>query len=290
MKCLICGGGVKVDVTHGVYVYYKCQDCGTSQVLPQPKQEELTEYYRQFHLSATKGGTYVEFEDRISVDFPAKVDYIKKHAVADGKALRLLDVGCGKGFFVKQAISQGFNAEGIDVSSSAIEYATRQLCVNAKVGYVEDFEDYKWQNAFDVVTLWATIEHLPNPIAILKAIYGLLKHGGHLFLDTGLGDVFWERFLLGHSQWFDAPQHLFVFSQKGLAILLKEAGFAVKEVDTNWERNPLRKYIKAFRHLWLCLSSFIATRVVLGKCGFLKAKEEAKWPIGRLVSIVALKE
>ena len=155
---------------------------------------------------------------------------------------------------------------------------------------VETFQHSNKENAFDVITFWATIEHIPNPLGTLKAIHKLLKPGGHLFLDTGLGDLLWERFLAGHSQWYDAPQHLFVYSQKGLTILLKKAGFAIKAVDTNWERNQLRKHIKSLRHSWLCLSSFIATRAVLGKGGFLKAKEGAKWPIGRLVSIVATKE
>jgi SAM-dependent methyltransferase len=162
--------------------------------------------------------------------------------------------------------------------------------VNAKAGYVEAYRDYEWESAFDVATLWATIEHLPNPLATLRAVYGLLKPGGHLFLDTGLGDVLWERFLSGHSQWFDAPQHLFVFSERGLVALLEEAGFAVKEIDTNWERNLLRKYIKGLRHSWICMGTFLATRAFLGKRSFLKTKEEAKWPIGRLVSVVAVKE
>lgn len=290
MRCLVCQGGVKVDVTHGTYTYYKCASCGTSQVLPQPSETELTAYYHQFHLSAEAGGVYAEFEDRVQADFADKCKYVEKHTTDDRKPLKLLDVGCGKGFFVKQALSQGLEAEGIDVSASAIDYARKQLRIRARQGCVETFQHSNKENVFDVITFWATIEHIPNPLASLKAIHKLLKPGGHLFLDTGLGDLFWERFLAGHSQWYDAPQHLFVYSQKGLTILLKKAGFAIKEVDTNWERNRLRKYIKSLRHSWLCLSSFVAARAVLGAGGFSKVKEEAKWPIGRLVSIVATKE
>jgi len=289
-NCLICSGSCSVYVTHGAYRYYKCIDCGTSQVLPQPKQEELTMYYHQFHLSANQGGVYDGFEERISADFPTKANYVKTHTAANGKRLRLLDVGYGKGFFVKHAISQGLEAEGIDVSSSAIRYARNNLGVPARVGYVENISCPDWGGAFDAVTLWATVEHIPNPIDTLRAIHTLLKPGGYLFLDTGLGDVFLEHFLAGHSQWYDAPQHLFVYSHRGLAILLDKTGFVIKKVDTNWERNWLRRHIKVLRHSWLCLSSFAAARVALGEYGFLKAKEEAKWPIGKLVSVVAVKE
>ena len=141
MRCLVCQG-VRggVDVIHNTYTYYKCAGCATSQVLPQPSEAELTAYYHQFHLSAKAGGVYAEFEDRMQADFAAKCKYVKKHTTDDRKTVKLLDVGCGKGFFVKQALSQGLEAEGIDVSASAIEYARKQLRIRAHQVCVETFQ------------------------------------------------------------------------------------------------------------------------------------------------------
>ena len=53
----------------------------------------------------------------------AALRLVRNGETGAGQTLRLLDVGCGKGFFVKQAISSGFEAEGMDLSSSAIEFA-----------------------------------------------------------------------------------------------------------------------------------------------------------------------
>ena len=47
----------------------------------------------------------------------------------------------------------------------------------------------KTLGTFDVVTFWATIEHLPDPGAMLRHIFDILKPGGRLFLDTGIGAV-----------------------------------------------------------------------------------------------------
>src|SRR5208283_2325547 len=73
MKCYICGGTCERDVIHGAYTYWKCSDCFTSQVLPQPSVTELQQYYDSFHLSEMSGGLYGEVEDRMKADFPAKI-------------------------------------------------------------------------------------------------------------------------------------------------------------------------------------------------------------------------
>ena len=75
-----------------------------------------------------------------------------------------------------------------------------------------------------MVTLWATIEHLPDPRSVIQAIHDCLRPGGILLCDTGLGHLIWKRSLLGHSQWHDAPQHLFVFSENGSVRLLETFG------------------------------------------------------------------
>ncbi len=142
--------------------------------------------------------------------------------------LKLLDVGCGKGFFIESCIKNKINAIGIDVSKSGVDYAVNILKVKAEqIDIVNFSKRIDNQNSYDVITLWATIEHLPNPQEVFNAIFTCLKPGGLFFLDTGLGNDRFEKFLSGHSQWFDAPQHLFVYSVEGLKILLGNAGFNI---------------------------------------------------------------
>lgn len=287
MKCNICGGKCAKDVVHGQYTYWKCSDCFTSQVLPQPSEEELQKYYDSFHLSEVAGGVYDEVEDRMKADFSAKARMAIKH----GNVITpcLLDVGCGKGFFVRAAVDQGIQAEGIDISCSGVEYAVNMLGVKATAGRIEKQNSSEWRGSFDIVTFWATIEHLADPAAVLRAIYASLKPGGILLCDTGLGHVLWERLLPGHSQWYDAPQHMFVFSEKGLVALLEKTGFRIIHVDTNFERSLLRRSVRWIRHVALCMAGGFFIAPLLGKRGLLKMKQEAKWPIGRLVTVVAQK-
>lgn len=286
--CYVCGGSCRKDVTFASYTYWKCVSCYTSQVLPQPSSENLRSYYDIYHLSEQVGGVYDEIEDRMKEDFPTKVRMAVKYAGTETP--RLLDVGCGKGFFVKAALDSDIRAEGIDLSRSGIEYAINTLGVKATIGRIQDQKMEGWKESFDVVTLWATIEHLPDPLSVIQAIHDCLKPGGILLCDTGLGHCTWERLLPGHSQWYDAPQHLFVFSKNGLVRLLETTGFSIVHLDTNFERTLVRRWVRWLRHFLLCLVGWASLSPLLGKHGLQNMRQQAKWPLGRLISIVARKK
>lgn len=283
-SCRFCDVSLEPTVRQGAFQYWSCAKCHTAHMLPQPSEEFLERFYAEFH---ERHGAYSDFEDRMSLDFPAKTRLCRRLA-GEGDA-RLLDVGCGKGYFLKEAQRAGFRAEGIDVSSSAIDFATDQLHVTAHLGIMSEDVREQWRGKFDVVTLWATIEHVPNPRPLLLGILACLKDGGVLILDTGLGAAPWESVLAGYSQWFDAPQHLFVYSEQTLVGLLRDAGFSVERVDRNFERSLLRRLVKHARHAVVCVVSFALLRPGLGKTGFLRMRCETKWPIGRLISIIARK-
>lgn len=287
-NCKVCSAIVTKEVISNGYLYYKCNKCNTSQILPQPSNEELAIYYKSFHLPDSEGGSYDWIEQRMRADFSLKVELIQKKM--NGKIIQLLDVGCGKGYFVQECIKAGIIAQGIDVSESGIKHAKEQLKVKAECQAIENVASTpEYQNKFDVVTLWATIEHIPDALTLLKSIYECLKPGGFLFLDTGLGNVKEEKYMAGHSQWYDALQHLFVYSETGLRLLLENSGYKILSINKNFERNILRKMVKLFRHKYLCYASYIFLKPILGNSGFKSIKEEAKWPIGRLIQIIAVK-
>jgi SAM-dependent methyltransferase len=255
--------------------------------LPQPGEAELNEFYRAFHLSNNDGGKYDDMESRMQSDFPAKARLAR--SLASHAGARLLDVGCGKGYFLKEAQSRGFEGIGIDLSTTGIDFAKTQLGVKAIPGRIEFDAPPEWRNAFDIATFWATIEHIPDPVATIRAIGQCLKPGGRLLIDTGLADSLWERFLCGHSQWYDAPQHLWVFGANGLRTAIEQSGLSVERMDRNYDRSPFRRVIRRVRHAAICVGSFLSCRLPLGGRGFQMAKQSTKWPIGRLVSVIARK-
>jgi SAM-dependent methyltransferase len=264
---------------------YRCSSCGTSFVWPVPSDEALGRFYHDYHLAATQGGWYDDVEDRMQADFPAKIERIRAFSPARNPG-RILDVGCGKGYFVKACVDAGLDAQGCDLSTSGVEFARESLKVRATCGLLRDIKTRLVADAgaFDTATLWATIEHLPDPIGTLKDIFDILKPGGRLLLDTGIGDDWLDRLLPGRVQWFDPPQHLFVFSAPGLRVALEKAGFSVVSMDTCFDRTPLRRVLRRVRNGTIAAvlrAGAELGRMRSGAFGF------TRYPIGNLQSFVA---
>jgi SAM-dependent methyltransferase len=97
-----------------------------------------------------------------------------------GRPGRVLDVGCGGGWFLKAATERGWTAVGVDPSPAAARYAREEFGVDARPGGLEahHFEPA----SFDLVTLWNVLDVVPEPLALLRTIQPLLRPGGTLHL------------------------------------------------------------------------------------------------------------
>jgi SAM-dependent methyltransferase len=219
----------------------------------------------------------------MQADFPAKVQLVRK-ALGPGQ-VRLLDVGCGKGFFLKACAEAGIEATGVDLSSTGVAYARDNLHMKAMCGKVHDLK--KELGTFDVITFWATIEHLPDPIAVLKDLNELLRPGGSLFCDTGIAADWLERLLPGLTQWYDPPQHLFVFSPRGITKALDDAGFTVVRLDPCFERTRGRRFLRITRNAFLAVG--FRAFAWLGRMNFGTSFAFTRYPLGNLMTIEAVK-
>jgi SAM-dependent methyltransferase len=134
---------------------------------------------------------------------------------------RLLDVGCGEGQLVDTALAAGLDARGIDVSLPAIAICQRfGLPCTADDLFAATLDDER----FDVITLVETIEHVPDPTAMLARALELLAPGGVVWLTTpnmaSLG-----RRILGSSWPVLSPEHLSYFTPDSLRGTANRAGF-----------------------------------------------------------------
>jgi SAM-dependent methyltransferase len=135
----------------------------------------------------------------------------------------LLDLGCGDGGFLSRAQDCGWDVTGIDIDAKAVHNAI-QNGVNAIEGGIEIYEGQK--NIFDAITLSHVIEHVCNPVELLKSCHTLLKPGGQLWLQTPNIDSFGHK--LFHKNWrgLESPRHLVLFNRKSLTLALRKAGFS----------------------------------------------------------------
>lgn len=146
------------------------------------------------------------------------------------KPQSLLDVGCGIGVFLQCVKKVGWNAIGVDMNASAVEYArSRGLAV--RLGKIEELK-FK-SGSFDVITLFQTIEHIEDPLNTLKKAYSLLRKGGLLIITTPNEESFMAK-VLGKF-WFGYRniEHLYFFNEQSLAAMQEKVGF--RKIKINGE-------------------------------------------------------
>jgi 2-polyprenyl-3-methyl-5-hydroxy-6-metoxy-1,4-benzoquinol methylase len=142
---------------------------------------------------------------------------------------RLLDVGCGNGGMLLAARESGWQAQGLEVSTPAVEHV-RKLGFEVRQGFLQDarFPDAH----FDVITVIEVLEHVPDLPAFVAELSRLLRPGGYLFATTPHGrGISWR--LLG-TRWsvVSPPEHLQLLSVAGTRDLLRRNGFGRTKILT----------------------------------------------------------
>jgi len=159
-------------------------------------------------------------------------DVAWRHLPGPGRGRTLLDLGCGDGGFVAQALRCGWQAQGLEPDAQAVA-AARQRGLPVRQGGIERLSGQA--ACFDRITLSHVIEHLHDPLDVLRACRRLLKPGGQLWLATPNLDSLGHRAFGRHWRGLEAPRHLVLFHERGLAVLLRQAGFAsVRRLSSAW--------------------------------------------------------
>jgi SAM-dependent methyltransferase len=137
----------------------------------------------------------------------------------------LLDVGCGRGYFVKTASDAGYDAMGIDLSEKAVRYARETFSVSANTASMEVL--MRQGKRFDVITLWHVLEHFDDPISALKTVRSLLSDGGVCVIEVpNLNSL---KFILSGGKWEGGNHPLYhrtFFTGATLRMVLEKAGFS----------------------------------------------------------------
>jgi len=152
VACDQCGCEVTKAV-HNVSRLVQCIECGLILVNPRPSFEDLAPQYEQnyFHCAHPTFGGYEDYEgDRNDVlhTFAKRIESLRP--LLPSARPKALDVGCATGIFLEAATQAGWDVEGIDISSYAVQQA-REKGMRARVGELASagFAD----GTFDVVTL-----------------------------------------------------------------------------------------------------------------------------------------
>lgn len=214
--------------------FRRCGSCATLFCVQAPPQEGPPAFYG--------GQAYFENPDfgaPGSGGYHGYKDYMADRAYIEGKfagildhlaRLRprgdLLDVGCGPGFLLNVARDHGWRTVGLDLNPWAASYAREQFGLDVRTSTIQDAR--LPDAAFDAVTLMDLIEHTDDPEGLVAEVARVTRPGAALAIITPDAGSPVSRAL--GARWPElqrAPEHLVLFSARGLGALLERHGFRV---------------------------------------------------------------
>lgn len=205
----------------------KCQACDFVFTNPRPAEEENGAYYKFAdyisHTNSSKGLIGTIYRQVRKINLKRKLAVLEKHK--SGK--KVLDVGCGTGFFPAFIQTKGYTVTGVEPDDDARKYATEQNKVQA---YPLDQLNHFSQGEFDCITMWHVLEHVYHLQEQVKILSKLIKPGGLFVIALPNYKSFdaqhYGKFWAG----YDVPRHLYHFEEKTIAKLIEDHGF--KKIDT----------------------------------------------------------
>jgi SAM-dependent methyltransferase len=214
-----------------------CFACGFRHVLPLPDPASLEQEYREKYYADEKPSFIAHAgEDQAWFEL-AQNDRLAifEKLVGVGRR-RLLDIGCGPGFFLKTAIACGWDAHGIEPSRQAAAHA-RSLGASVTEGFF-NAQTAPELGRFDVVNLTNVLEHVPDAAQTLKRAADLLEPGGVLCAGVPNDFSLFQIAARGAAElgewWLAPPHHLNYFDFDSLECAVMKLGLKLAERTTSF--------------------------------------------------------
>jgi 2-polyprenyl-3-methyl-5-hydroxy-6-metoxy-1,4-benzoquinol methylase len=237
--CPVCGAAARPRVDAGDFSLFACSACGcwSSDALVRGARTsfEPDAYF------ANAGADRERWEDLLERARGGPLGDRSQRSASAAAPLRVLDVGCGRGDFLRfvAAREPASRRSGIepDAERAAAARSADPAATIATGTVAEALEALSGE--FDLVTLWDVFEHLDDPAGALRALAARLAPGGLVFVQTIHEDSIVPR--LGRAlyaatggRWraparrTHEPHHLVFFSRRGLRALAERSGLRVR--------------------------------------------------------------
>lgn len=196
----------------------KCRDCQLIYTSVQPSAKTLEAAY-----SSIEDHIYFEEENGRAKTFSRVLQDLNRFCPLKGQ---MFEFGSYTGVFLEMAQKDGWKVDGIELSHWARKVALNKRGISLR----ESLELIApgQHSAYDSVVIWDVIEHVPDPLRMIKQVANLLKPGGVLGLSTIMLDSLSAR-LLGKKYPFLMEMHVIYFTHKTLLDLLEQCGFEILE-------------------------------------------------------------
>lgn len=213
-----------------------CSECGLILQDPVVSPKTMSYYYKNFSNYTNQSRKGLPTKRKIQA-VEDQIYFLKKHIQKIGSAFQ---IGCSDGYTLSRFKKNGWQVYGCEPSAIALTVAKELWDIN---GSCSEFETYiiEEKDNYDIVILTHVLEHLYNPIEVLKRIDLILNKDGLLLIEVPL---FTNEELLPEG--YFTFEHINYFSHTSLKNTVEAAGFEiVGEVEDDYETDiyPIQRLV-----------------------------------------------
>lgn len=191
----------------------RCQDCGFMQC---SKTTDVLGYYRELED--------VDYVETSAVRALQHRQLLKRVSLYKSSG-RLLDIGAGSGILVSEAIKMGFDAVGVEPS----QWLQGQAKKEKLPVFLGTFPNPNIAGNFDIITVIDVLEHVSDPVELLRGVAGALAPKGVGVIVTPNVTSLAAR-IMRWKWWHYRIAHIGFFNRRTLALALERAGLTVRDV------------------------------------------------------------
>ena len=206
----------------------RCRRCGLMYLDPRVRQDVVLAGY-----SAGEDETFISQAAQREATFAPYLPIIDGLL---GRKGRVLDVGTAGGSFLAVAKRRGWEVIGCEPSRWLCEWGSRHYGIEIRPGTIFDLA--LPDRSVDVVSLWDVLEHVPDPLAVLRECRRVVKDDGLIVVNVPDSDS-WIAKAMGRRWVFLLSVHLYYFALGSLTRMLDTAGFKVVRHSAHWQRLEL---------------------------------------------------
>jgi 2-polyprenyl-3-methyl-5-hydroxy-6-metoxy-1,4-benzoquinol methylase len=228
-SCPYCNSIAVLDFCTHTSRHFRCGNCdlifkGNRRT---EDKENLAKYYE-------KGYFADQSHDQLNISRNELYSRILDRIEREIRSGKLLDVGCGCGFFLKKAMGRGWNIAGIDPSHDSIAYSEDLL--GDAIARKGTLTDINIATIYDVITMINVLDHSLEPWADVEKARDLLNSGGIIFLRFPNGIIHSALYKISKKINFEnfvfkyLVFHEYSFTQKFIRKLLNDNSFSIIEI------------------------------------------------------------
>lgn len=218
----------------------RCAACGLVRLsrFPSPEEAYPPDYYGRGESKFLPG---IEGLSHAPPALMGAAVRLASGASKQGMPRRVLDVGCGRGYLLRQFLAMGWLASGIDIKGSPVPTGDPKL--DCREG---DACLLPWPSGhFDLVVFNHVLEHVTDPWKACAEAARVLRPNGILYIGVpNYGSI--QRRIFG-ANWFplEIPRHLYHFTPTSLRALIEAVGCTAVMQSTRSYRQGLFGFIQS---------------------------------------------